>query len=86
MFHKAIEMNPTYTEAYFNLGKNIHRNISKLLLHCEYTGTLLYQMGKLEESEKYLKQALQLNPQHHGALNNLKVVEFQKRKAQRRRT
>ena len=23
MFHKAIEMNPTYTKAYFNLGKNI---------------------------------------------------------------
>ena len=43
-------------------------------------------MGKLEESEKYLKQALRLNPQHHGALNNLKVVEIQKRRAQRRKT
>ena len=42
-------------------------------------------MGKIEESEKYLKQALQLNPQHYGALNNLKVVEFQKRKAQKKK-
>jgi len=42
-------------------------------------------MGRIEESEKYLKQALHLNPQHHGALNNLKVVEFQKRKAAQRR-
>jgi len=43
-------------------------------------------MGKVEESEKYLRHALQLNPHHSGAVNNLKVVEYHKRKAKRRRT
>ena len=86
MFHKAIEMNPTYTEAYFNpIYINITCNISILLLHCHHRYVAVSD-GKLEESEKYLKQSLQLNPQHHGALNNLKVIEFQKRKAQRRKT
>ena len=46
------------------------------LLH--FTGTLLYQMGQVEEGERYLKYALKLNPNHHGALNNLKVTEIKR--------
>jgi len=48
-------------------------------------GTLLYQMGKVEEAEKYLRHALQLNPHHSGAVNNLKVVEYHKRKTKKRK-
>jgi len=48
-------------------------------------GTLLYQMGKVKEAEKYLRHALQLNPHHSGAVNNLKVVEYHKRKAKKRK-
>ena len=41
-------------------------------------GTLLYKMGRIKEAEENLKYALKLNPRHHGALNNLKVIEFYK--------
>lgn len=43
-------------------------------------GTLLYQMGEVDEGEKYLRYALKLNPNHHGALNNLKVIQYYRNK------
>ena len=33
-------------------------------------------MGELDKGEKYLKKALQLQPDHSGAHNNLKVVDY----------
>lgn len=37
-------------------------------------------MDRVEEAEQYLKYALKLNPNHHGAKNNLYVIEFYKNK------
>lgn len=38
-------------------------------------GTLFIQMGELDKGERYLNRALELQPQHYGALNNLKVID-----------
>lgn len=43
-------------------------------------GTLFVQMGNLKKGEKYLKKALALHPNHPGALNNLKVIEYYRKK------
>lgn len=37
-------------------------------------------MGEVDEGEKYLRYALKLNPNHHGALNNLKVIQYYRNK------
>lgn len=37
------------------------------------------QMNELEKGEKYLRKALELQPNHLGAQNNLKVVEYYRR-------
>ena len=37
-------------------------------------------MGRTQEAEEHLKYALKLNPSHHGALNNLKVIEYYRNK------
>jgi Flp pilus assembly protein TadD len=37
-------------------------------------------MGKIDEAENHLKYALRLNPNHHGALNNLKVINYYRNK------
>jgi len=42
-------------------------------------------MGRVEEAESSLKHALKLHPNHHGAANNLKVVQHHKLKAQQQR-
>ena len=42
------------------------------------TGTLYIQMEQYPEAERNLKHALELNPGHHGATNNLKVLEYQR--------
>ena len=39
-------------------------------------GTLYIQMGEYEKAEVNLKHALLLNPEHYGAVNNLKVLEY----------
>lgn len=81
MFKKTIDMRPNYTEAYFNLGKCLSQ-LARMAIFLYYIilGTLLYQMGRVQEGEKYLLQALKLNPNHHGALNNLKVIEYYRNK------
>lgn len=33
-------------------------------------------MGKEHEAETNLRHALKLNPSHHGALNNLNVIQY----------
>ena len=43
-------------------------------------GTLLYQMGRTEEAVEELNHALLLNPNHHGARNNLHVIEYYRNK------
>lgn len=48
-----------------------------------HSGTLYVTMGRLDDGEKQLKHALKLNPHHHGAMNNLRVVEHH-RKTQRK--
>ncbi len=45
-----------------------------------HAGTLYVQMGRWEEGEKELRRALDLNPHHHGANNNLKVAQHYKMK------
>ena len=40
----------------------------------------MVQMGRLDEAESHLKHALRLNPGHHGAANNLKVVHHHREK------
>ncbi len=85
MFRKALKLNPEYTEAYFNLGTSHkffceeNRVITLLVLLVFVPGTLFIQMGELDKGEKYLNKALQLYPQHSGALNNLKVIEHYRR-------
>lgn len=79
MFRKALELNPTYTEAYFNLGALPLHGLCIHMCGCTVLptiGTLYIQMGKYEEAEVNLKHALQLNPEHYGAINNLKVLEY----------
>ena len=49
------------------------------------TGTLYVQMGRLDEGEKNLLHALKLNPHHHGAMNNLRVVEHQRKTQNKQR-
>ena len=49
-------------------------------------GTLLVQHGRPEDGEVYLRKALELNPHHTGAANNLKVALYDKKvKEQQRR-
>ena len=50
-----------------------------------FTGTLYVQMGRLDEGEKNLLHALKLNPHHHGAMNNLRVVEHQRKTKNKQR-
>ena len=92
MFKKAMKINPTYAEAYFNLGKLEVQKSEALSFYLFFynavsfrLGTLYVQMGRLEDGEKHLKDALKLNPHHHGAMNNLRVVEHQ-RKTQKKQT
>ena len=47
------------------------------------TGTLYIQMGLWDDGEKQLRRALELNPDHYGAINNLKVAQHYKQKAKR---
>lgn len=47
-----------------------------------FAGTMLFQVGRIDEAESKLKHALILNPNHHGAANNLKVVYHHKKKLQ----
>ena len=49
------------------------------------TGTLYVQMGRLDKGEKNLLHALKLNPHHHGAMNNLRVVEHQRKTQNKQR-
>ena len=44
-----------------------------------HAGTLYVQMGRLDDGERNLLHALKLNPSHHGAKNNLRVVEHQRK-------
>ena len=46
-------------------------------------GTLYIQMERYSEAERNLKQALQLNPDHYGAANNLKVLDYQRARSRR---
>ncbi len=46
-------------------------------------GTLYVQMGRWDDGEKELRRALELNPHHHGAMNNLKVAQHYKMKQNR---
>ena len=48
-------------------------------------GTLLFQMGRVEEAESSLRRALTLQPNHYGAANNLKVVQHHKLKTQQQK-
>ena len=42
-------------------------------------------MGLWDDGEKQLKRALELNPDHYGAINNLKVAQHYKQKEKRER-
>lgn len=83
MFKKALELNPTYVEAIFNLGQcTSHRRTTTV--KCDpNAGTLYVQMGHWDDGERELKRALKLNPNHHGAMNNLKVAQHYKAKQNR---
>ena len=50
-----------------------------------HSGTLLFQMGRVEEAEQSLRYALTLQPNHYGAANNLKVVQHHKLKMQQQK-
>ena len=50
-----------------------------------HLGTLLFQMGRVEEAERFLRHALTLQPSHYGAANNLKVVQHHKLKTQQQK-
>ena len=84
MFRTALKLHPTYVEAYFNLGTSEQGYLTE----CEIimistslsSGTLLYQMGREEEAKQNLHRALELNPHHVGAQNNLRVIEYYQNK------
>ena len=50
-----------------------------VIFNVVHVGTLYVQMGRLGDAESYLRHALKLNPNHHGAVNNLRVVEHQRK-------
>ncbi|XP_019850995.1 PREDICTED: transmembrane and TPR repeat-containing protein 1-like [Amphimedon queenslandica] len=98
-FKESLEINPDQPMTYNNLAslygetkryKESSRMFKKAIeMNPGYTeayfnyGTLLYQMGQVDEGEKHLRHALKLNPNHHGALNNLKVIEYYRNKGQK---
>lgn len=50
-----------------------------------FSGTLLVQHGRPVEGEVHLRKALELNPHHTGAANNLKVALYDKKVQQQQR-
>ena len=84
---KAIEINPTDPEIYYNQGNTLYEirklNASKtsyekaISLNSNYAeaynnlGSVLRELGKLDESEKTLKKAISLNSNYAEAYNNL---------------
>ena len=62
-----------------------HTSMCRIVVACT-AGTLLVQHGRPEDGEVYLRKALELNPHHTGAANNLKVALYDKKmKVQQRK-
>ena len=55
----------------------LHIALFITFIYTHLTGTLYIQMERYSEAEHNLKHALHLNPNHYGAANNLKVLEYQ---------
>ena len=72
-----------YTVYYLSAAKYVITGTIMALMCNVAAGTLYVQTGRLDDAESYLKHALKLNPSHHGAMNNLRVVEYQ-RKSQKK--
>lgn len=53
--------------------------LCSLLIPFCYAGTLLVQHSRPAEGEVHLRKALELNPHHAGAANNLKVALYDKK-------
>ena len=88
--NKAIEINPTDPETYYNQGNTFYKirkldesktSFEKAIeLNSNYPeaynnlGTILRELGKLDESEKTLRKAIELNSNYPEAYNNLGIV------------
>jgi len=69
-----MELNGVYNEVCTSTTP-----LCSLLIPFCYAGTLLVQHGRPAEGEVHLRKALELNPHHAGAANNLKVALYDKK-------
>ena len=69
-----MELNGVYNEVCTSTT-----SLCSLLIPFCYAGTLLVQHGRPAEGEVHLRKALELNPHHAGAANNLKVALYDKK-------
>ena len=87
---KAIEINPNYADAHYNLG-NILKDLGKLQeaeistrkaieINPNFTnahlnlGNVLKDLGKLQEAEISTRKAIKLNPNYADAYSNLGLI------------
>ena len=92
--NKAIEINPTDPETYYNQGNTFYKirkldesktSFEKAIeLNSNYPeaynnlGTILRELGKLDESEKTLRKAIELNSNFSDAYINLSNILYLK--------
>ena len=69
-----MEHNSVYNEVYTSTT-----SLCSLRIPFCYAGTLLVQHSRPAEGEVHLRKALELNPHHAGAANNLKVALYDKK-------
>lgn len=81
-YKKAIELDPSYTDAYINLGGLIMNNgiviynkANKLPAskQAEYTATMKKAQAEFDRALPYLTKAVELNPKSELSLKNLKT-------------
>ena len=68
-FNKAQEINPQDVETLNDTGNTLAEALND-------KGTMLKEIGRLPEATTCYEEALSLNPNHHGFINNLGVIHF----------
>ena len=83
-YKKSVEVNPQYAEGYFNLGRLIYNKGVKIveaadpkMAQAAYSKMMEQEVKPLyKEALPYLQKAVELNPQHRGALDALDKVKY----------